>query len=62
MRLARLQLDHFRSYATAELAPDPGLTLIAGPNGAGKTNLLESIWVTVSGRSHRTGNDADLVS
>ena len=62
MRLARLQLDHFRSYATAELAPDPGLTLIAGPNGAGKTNLLESIWVTVSGRSHRTGSDADLVS
>jgi DNA replication and repair protein RecF len=62
VRLARLQLDHFRSYATAELAPDPGLTLIAGPNGAGKTNLLESIWVTVSGRSHRTGIDADLVS
>jgi DNA replication and repair protein RecF len=62
VRLARLQLDHFRSYATAELVPDPGLTLIAGPNGAGKTNLLESIWVTVSGRSHRTAADAELVS
>jgi DNA replication and repair protein RecF len=62
VRLVRLQLDHFRSYASAELAPDPGLTLIAGPNGAGKTNLLESIWVTVSGRSHRTASDADLVT
>ncbi|HEV7200490.1 MAG TPA: DNA replication/repair protein RecF [Candidatus Limnocylindria bacterium] len=62
MRLARLQLDHFRSYTAAELVPDPGLTLIAGPNGAGKTNLLESIWVTVSGRSHRTATDAELVS
>ncbi len=62
MRLVRLELDHFRSYTSAELAPDPALTLIAGPNGAGKTNLLESIWVTVSGRSHRTGSDADLVS
>lgn len=62
MRLARLQLDHFRSYANAELAPDPGLTLIAGPNGAGKTNLLESIWVAVSGRSHRTAADVDLVA
>jgi DNA replication and repair protein RecF len=60
--LVRLRLDHFRSYPTAELEPDPGLTLIAGPNGAGKTNLLESIWVTVSGRSHRTGSDADLVT
>jgi DNA replication and repair protein RecF len=62
VRLARLQLDHFRSYAAAELVPDPGLTLIAGPNGAGKTNLLESIWVTVSGRSHRTAADTELVS
>ena len=62
MRLARLQLDHFRSYTSAELAPDPGLTLIAGPNGAGKTNLLESIWVAVSGRSHRTAADAELVA
>ncbi|HEY7737483.1 MAG TPA: DNA replication/repair protein RecF [Candidatus Limnocylindria bacterium] len=62
MRLVRLQLDHFRSYASAELAPDPGLTLIAGPNGAGKTNLLESIWIAVSGRSHRTTTDADLVA
>jgi DNA replication and repair protein RecF len=62
VRLVRLELDHFRSYPSAELAPDPGLTLIAGPNGAGKTNLLESIWIAVSGHSHRTAADADLVA
>jgi len=62
VRLARLQLDHYRSYPSAELEPDPGLTVIAGPNGAGKTNLLESVWVAVSGRSHRTATDADLVT
>lgn len=62
MRLARLRLDHYRSYASAELEPDPGLTVIAGPNGAGKTNLLESVWVAVSGRSHRTTTDAELVT
>ncbi len=62
MRLARLLLDHYRSYASAELEPDPGLTVIAGPNGAGKTNLLESVWVAVSGRSHRPAADADLVT
>lgn len=62
MRLARLRLDHYRSYASAELEPDPGLTVIAGPNGAGKTNLLESVWVAVSGRSHRTATDAELVT
>jgi DNA replication and repair protein RecF len=62
VRLVRLQLEQFRSYAAAELVPDPGLTLIAGPNGAGKTNLLESIWVAVSGRSHRAAADAELVA
>lgn len=62
MRVVRLLLDHYRSYDAAELEPDPGLTVIAGPNGAGKTNLLESVWVTISGHSHRTATDAELVT
>ena len=61
MRLTRLQLEDFRSYASAELHPEPGLTIVAGPNGAGKTNLLEAIFVAVTGRSHRAGSDAELV-
>ena len=61
MRLTRLLLEDFRSYARAELRPEPGLTIVAGPNGAGKTNLLEAIFVTVTGRSHRAGSDAEMV-
>ncbi|MDQ3345771.1 MAG: DNA replication/repair protein RecF [Chloroflexota bacterium] len=61
MELTRLALSDFRSYVHAELAPDPGLTVIAGPNGTGKTNLLEAIHATIVGRSHRAGVDADLV-
>jgi DNA replication and repair protein RecF len=61
VRLTRLQLEDFRSYAAAELHPEPGLTIVAGPNGAGKTNLLEAIFVAVTGRSHRAGSDAELV-
>lgn len=61
MRLTRLQLEDFRSYASAELHPEPGLTIVAGPNGAGKTNLLEAAFVAVTGRSHRAGSDAELV-
>ena len=61
MRLTRLTLEDFRSYATAELHPEPGLTIVAGPNGAGKTNLLEAIFVAVTGRSHRAGSDAEMV-
>src|ERR1700675_2166356 len=60
MRLTRLLLEDFRSYPTAELHLEPGLTIVAGPNGAGKTNLLEAIFVAVTGRSHRAGSDAEL--
>lgn len=41
--------------------PDPALTVVAAPNGTGKTNLLEAIWVAITGRSHRAAVDADLV-
>jgi DNA replication and repair protein RecF len=61
MRLARLTLEHFRSYASAELHLDPGLTIVAGPNGAGKTNLLEAIVVAITGRSPRAAVETELV-
>jgi DNA replication and repair protein RecF len=61
MRLTRLSLTDFRSYASAELHPDDGLTIVAGPNGAGKTNLLEAVHVAVTGRSHRAAGDHELV-
>lgn len=61
MRLTRLLLEDFRSYESAELHPDAGLTIVAGPNGAGKTNLLEAIFVAVAGRSHRAGPDSEMV-
>lgn len=61
MRVTRLLLEDFRSYADAELLPDARLTIVAGPNGAGKTNLLEAIHVAVAGRSHRAAADAELV-
>ncbi|MEP7081881.1 MAG: DNA replication and repair protein RecF [Chloroflexota bacterium] len=61
MDVTRLALENFRSYAAAELRPDPGLTVVVAPNGAGKTNLLEAINVAVTGRSHRAATDSELV-
>ncbi len=61
MAVTRLAVTDFRSYAEAELAPDPGLTIVSAPNGAGKTNLLEAIHATITGRSHRATLDAELV-
>jgi DNA replication and repair protein RecF len=61
MRLTHLSLTDFRSYGSAELHPDGGLTIVAGSNGAGKTNLLEAVHVAITGRSHRAGADHELV-
>ena len=61
MELSRLSLTDFRSYPSAELVPDAGLTVVAAPNGAGKTNLLEAIHTSITGRSHRASVDAELV-
>ncbi|MBK9179914.1 MAG: DNA replication/repair protein RecF [Acidimicrobiales bacterium] len=43
MRVRRLWLTDFRSYASLELELAAGLTAVMGPNGLGKTNLLEAI-------------------
>jgi RecF protein len=61
VRLTHLVLESFRSYPAAELQLDPGLTIVAGPNGAGRTNLLEAIFVAITGHSHRAGADHELV-
>jgi DNA replication and repair protein RecF len=43
LRLDRVWLTDFRSYATAEISLAPGLTAVLGDNGQGKTNVLEAI-------------------
>src|SRR6185503_5059991 len=57
----RLTLREYRSYASLELALEPGLVLAVGENGAGKTNLLEALHVGTQGFSPRSRNDAQLV-
>ena len=61
MRVARVVLRDFRSYADAELRLGDGVTVIVGPNGAGKTNLLEALYVGCTARSCRTSADRELV-
>ena len=59
--VTRARLRDFRSYAEAEVALGPGLTVVHGRNGAGKTNLLEAIYFGLTGRSCRTSNEREVV-
>ncbi len=61
MYVRLLQATDFRSYPSAELTLDPGVTALVGPNGQGKTNLVEAVGYLASLGSHRVSHDAPLV-
>jgi DNA replication and repair protein RecF len=61
VRVTSLSVTDFRSYATAELALDEGVTALVGPNGQGKTNLVEAVGYVATLGSHRVSTDAPLV-
>jgi len=59
--VAHLTLHDFRSYASADVALDPGVTAFVGRNGQGKTNLVEAVDYLSRLSSHRVATDAPLV-
>jgi DNA replication and repair protein RecF len=61
MELQHLELLDVRSYPSAHLDLEPGVTVLVGPNAQGKTNLLEAVHRVATGGSHRVPNDGPLV-
>jgi DNA replication and repair protein RecF len=61
VHLRRLAVTDFRSWTSAELDLEPGVTVFVGPNGAGKTNLVEAAGYLATLGSHRVATDAPLI-
>ncbi|MDE2572713.1 MAG: DNA replication/repair protein RecF [bacterium] len=61
MIVRSVTLGSFRNYAALEFAPSAGLNIIVGRNAQGKSNLLEAIAMLGTGKSFRTGREAELV-
>jgi len=62
MYFTSLRLKSFRNYASLDLAPVKGTTVLYGANGSGKTNLLEAMHLLSVGRSHRTAVDREMIA
>ncbi len=61
MRLLRLDLTGFRSYAALTWRPAARISVLTGPNGSGKTNLLEAVSLLAPGRGLRGARQSELV-
>jgi DNA replication and repair protein RecF len=61
VHVSHLTLHDFRSYDSADVALEPGVTAFVGRNGQGKTNLVEAVDYLSRLQSHRVASDAPLV-
>ena len=61
MKINKLQLVNFRNYDHCAVSFDKMVTVFYGKNGQGKTNLLESIYYSSFGLSHRTSKEDEMV-
>ncbi len=56
-----LFLRDFRNYKQAVITFSPKVNVILGDNAQGKTNLLEAIYLLITGRSFRTSHLSELI-
>ena len=61
MILSELKLVNFRNYSKISISLHSKLNIFVGKNAAGKTNVLESIEILGLTKSHRVGNESNLI-
>ena len=61
MIVKSLKLKNFRNYDLLNLEFDKGLNIFIGNNAQGKSNILESIYLTGTTKSHRGTKDRDMI-
>ena len=61
MIVKRVELSNFRNYKLLQLDLDEKTNILYGNNAQGKTNILESVYVCSTTKSHRTNRDAELI-
>lgn len=62
MYIENLRLKNYRNYKEISINFDPSINIIYGNNAEGKTNLLESIFLCATSRSHRGSKEKDIIN
>ena len=61
MKIEKLKLINYRNYKELEIDFYDGINIFYGENAQGKTNILESIYLCGTTKSHRGTKDKDLI-
>lgn len=61
MIIESLDLANYRNYENLNMNFDNKINIIYGDNAQGKTNILESLYVCATSRSHRGNKDKEII-
>ncbi len=61
MQIKNLQLKDYRNYEDLDIEFAEGVNIIYGENAQGKTNILESIYMCATGKSHKHNKDKEII-
>ena len=61
MKIESIKLENFRNYQELQLSLDGGTNLFYGDNAQGKTNILESVYLCGTTKSHRGSKDREMI-
>lgn len=61
MIIESIQLENFRNYNNLDIEFDCGTNIFYGDNAQGKTNILESIYLSGTTKSHKGSKDREMI-
>lgn len=61
MIIESIELKNYRNYVKLHMDFSPGTNILYGDNAQGKTNILESLYVCSTAKSHRGSKDRDMI-
>ena len=62
MIVKSVELVNFRNYKELKIQLDKEVNILYGDNAQGKTNLIESIYVSGTSKSHRSSRDKEMIN
>ncbi|MGE5633455.1 MAG: DNA replication/repair protein RecF [Caulobacteraceae bacterium] len=61
MQIKKIYLKNYRNYESLDIDLNSGINIFYGQNAQGKTNIIESVYLASTGKSHRTQKDSELI-